>query len=147
MYANPYATLAANPYATSPGYDSSYSSYSPYSSYYDPYSGYLRGGADVINAQGRFLVNTQQAYLTREQVRSERLASRRKVFDEYLYEREKTPTAEDERQRHQLEQLNRSRNNPPVTEIWSGKALNDLMADLRKLAPSKPESGQLARRA
>ncbi len=131
----------ANPYATSPGYDSSYAS--PYSSYYDPYSGYLRGGADVINAQGRFLVNTQQAYLTREQVRSERLANRRKVFDEYLYEREKTPTAEDDRQKHQLEQLNRSRNNPPVTEIWSGKALNDLLADLRKLPPSKPEAGQL----
>jgi len=141
MYANPYATMASNAYATSPGYDSSYAS--PYSSYYDPYSGYLRGGADVINAQGRFLVNTQQAYLTREQVRSERLANRRKVFDEYLYEREKTPTAEDDRQKHQLEQLNRSRNNPPVTEIWSGKALNDLLADLRKLPPSKPEAGQL----
>jgi hypothetical protein len=143
MYANPYATLASNPYATSPGYDSSYGGYGGYGSYYDPYNGYLRGGADVINAQGRFLVNTQQAYLTREQVRSERLANRRKVFDEYLYEREKTPTAEEERQRHQLEQLNRSRNNPPVTEIWSGKALNDLLADLRKLPPSKPEAGQL----
>jgi hypothetical protein len=141
MYAAPYAAI--NPYATSPGYDGS-SAYNPYmSSYYDPYNGYLRGAADVINAQGRFLVNTQQAYLTREQVRSERVASRRKIFDEYLYEREKTPTAEDERQRHQLEQLNRSRNNPPVTEIWSGKALNDLLADLRKLPPSKPESGQL----
>jgi hypothetical protein len=145
MYANPYATLASSPYAGSPGYDASYSSsYNPYMyNYYDPYGGYLRGGADVINAQGRFLVNTQQAYLTREQVRSERLANRRKVFDEYLYEREKTPTAEDERQRRQLEQLNRSRNNPPVTEIWSGKALNDLLADLRKLPPAKPETGQL----
>src|SRR5207245_176411 len=59
--ANPYAALYANPYAsnaygTSPGYDNSYNN--PYmSSYYDPYSGYLRGGADVINAQGRFMVN------------------------------------------------------------------------------------------
>ncbi|HLJ92795.1 MAG TPA: hypothetical protein VKU02_06320 [Gemmataceae bacterium] len=147
LYANPYATMYASPYAnaysSSPGYDtSSYSN--PYMyNYYDPYGGYLRGAADVINAQGRFLVNTQQAYLTREQVRSERLANRRKVFDEYLYEREKTPTPEEERQRNQLEQLNRSRNNPPVTEIWSGKALNDLLADLRRLPPSKPESGQL----
>jgi hypothetical protein len=145
MYANPYAaSLYSSPYAGSPGYDSSYANpyYNPYS-YYDPFNGYLRGAADVINAQGRFLVNTQQAYLTREQVRSERVASRRKVFDEYLYEREKAPTAEDERQRHQLEQLNRSRNNPPLTEIWSGKALNDLLADLRKLPPGKPEAGQL----
>jgi hypothetical protein len=60
-----------------------------------------------------------------------------------LYEREKTPTSEEERQRHQLEQLNRSRNNPPVTEIWSGKALNDILADLRKLPAKTPQSGQL----
>jgi hypothetical protein len=147
-YVNPYASLYSNPYssmyANSPGYDSS--GYNPYYggyNYYDLYGGYLRGGADVINAQGRFLVNTQQAYLTREQVRSERIANRRKIFDEYLYEREKTPTAEEERQRHQLEQLNRSRNNPPVTEVWSGKALNDLLADLRKLPAKAPAGGQL----
>jgi len=145
--ANPYASLYAaslysNPYMSSPGYGSGY--YNPYMyGSYDPYSGYLRGGADVINAQGRFMVNTQQAYLTREQVRSEHVANRRKIFDEYLYEREKTPTAEEERQRHQLEQLNRSRNNPPVTEIWSGKALNDILADLRKLPAKAPQGGQL----
>jgi hypothetical protein len=141
LYSNPYASLGSNAYGGSPGYDPYYNPYM-YGSY-DPYSGYLRGGADVINAQGRFMVNTQQAYLTREQVRSEHVATRRKIFDEYLYEREKTPTPEDERQRHQLEQLNRSRNNPPVTEIWSGKALNDILADLRKL-PAKPaQAGQL----
>jgi hypothetical protein len=149
--ANPYASLYAanaaslysNPYATSGGgYGNGY--YNPYMyGSYDPYGGYLRGGADVINAQGRFMVNTQQAYLTREQVRSEHIATRRKIFDEYLYEREKMPTAEEERQRHQLEQLNRSRNNPPVTEIWSGKALNDILADLRKLPANAPQGGQL----
>jgi len=141
LYANPYASLASSGYGGSPGYDGAYNPYMY--NYYDPYSGYLRGGADVINAQGRFMVNQQQAYLTREQVRSERIANRRKVFDEYLYEREKTPTPEEERQRHQLDQLNRSRNNPPVTEIWSGKALNDILADLRKLPSKAPQAGQL----
>jgi hypothetical protein len=101
------------------------------------------GSADVINAQGRFMVNTQQAYQQREQVRSERIANRRRLFDEYLYEREKTPTAEDDRQRSMQQNLQRSRNNPPVTEVYSGKALNDLLADLRKL-PSKPEGAALA---
>lgn len=141
---NPYASLYANPYAGSPGYENSY--YNPYMygyNYNDYYGGYLRGGADVINAQGRFEVNTQQAYLMREQVRSERIANRRKMFDEYLYEREKAPTVEDERQRRQLEQLSRSRNNPPLTEIWSGKALNDILADLRKLPAKAPAGGQL----
>jgi hypothetical protein len=89
------------------------------------------------------MVNTEQAYSAREQVRSERIANRRKIFDEYLYEREKTPTPEDERQRHQLEQLNRSRTNPPLTEIWSGKALNDILADLRKLPTKAPAAGEL----
>jgi hypothetical protein len=56
-----------------------------------------------------------------------------KTFDEYLYEREKKPTAEDERQKSQRERLDRSRNNPPLTEIWSGQALNELLADLQKL--------------
>src|SRR5438093_294253 len=51
MYANPYASLTSNPYSTSPGYDNS-GYYSPYTYSYDPYSGYLRGAADVINAQG-----------------------------------------------------------------------------------------------
>jgi hypothetical protein len=148
--ANQFASLYSNPYATSAGYGSSY--YSPYLSgyggygsygYYDPYNGYLRGGADVITAQGRFMVNTQDAYLKREQVRSEHTTSRRKILDAYLYEREKMPTPEDERQRHQLEQLNRSRNNPPVTEVWSGKALNDILADLRKLPAKPPQAGQL----
>jgi hypothetical protein len=144
LYANPYASMVSNPYSTSPGYDNS-SSYNPYGWWYPPdyYNGYLRGGADVINAQGRFLVSTQQAYLSREQVRAERIANRRKIFDEYLYEREKTPTPEEDRQKRLLEQLNRSRNNPPVTEIWSGKALNDILADLRKFPPGKPEAGNL----
>jgi hypothetical protein len=139
---NPYASLTSTPYATTAGYDSSY--YNPYSSsYYDPFNGYLRGGADVINAQGRFMANQQQAYLSREQVRSERTANRRRIFDQYLYEREKTPTPEEERQRRQWEQLTRSRNNPPLTEIWSGKALNDILADLRRFPAKAPTDGQL----
>ncbi len=122
-------TLTTNPYATS-SFGSAYGY-----SYYDPYgfNGYLRGGAEVINAQGRFMVSQQQANLTNEQVRAERIANRRRVFDEYLYEREKTPTLEQERERSRLQERDRSRNDPPVTEIWSGKALNDLLLDLQKL--------------
>src|SRR5438552_1614810 len=109
------------------------SPYPYYPGYYaDPYSGYLSGAADVINAQGRFLVNTQQAYLTREQVRQARLDNRRRSIDEYLYERERRPTLEDERERARLENVRRSRNDPPITEIWSGKALNDLLLAIQQ---------------
>jgi hypothetical protein len=108
------------PYPYYPGY------------YYDPYGGYLRGAADVINAQGQFLVSTQQAYQMREQTRQARIDNRRRNFDEYLYERERRPTLEDERERTRLENVRRSRNDPPITEIWSGKALNDLLLAIQQ---------------
>src|SRR5205085_5189876 len=108
-YANPYlatAALATNMYGTNPGTDASLYSSSPYSSSlyanpYDPFSGYLRGSADVINAQGKFMVNQQQAFIMNEQYRQERLKSRRAAFEEYLYEREHTPTAQDDYERLQ----------------------------------------------
>jgi hypothetical protein len=131
LYANPYgaAGLANGAYG---GYGTGYGQ-SPYGTYYeDPNGAILRGGAQVTDSQGRFLLYQQQAYWYREQVRSQRIANDRKRFDEALYEREKTPTAEDNRRRAQLQSAQRARTAPPVTEIWSGKSLNDLLVDLQK---------------
>jgi hypothetical protein len=111
----------------------------PYATYNGPVGGYLSGGADVINAQGNFMMSTQQAYLQREQVRQAKIDSRRKAFDENLYERDKAPTLEDDRERARIENLRRSRNNPPVTEIWSGKALNDLLLAIQQQFDRKIE--------
>jgi hypothetical protein len=41
-----------------------------------------------------------------------------KAFDEYLYERDKTPTAEDERRLLETQIVQHARNNPPASEIW-----------------------------
>jgi hypothetical protein len=109
----------------------------PYASYQGPAGGYLSGGADVINAQGNYMVSEQQAYQMREQTRQAKMDTRRKQFDENLYERAAAPTPEDERERARIEQLRRSRNNPPLTEIWSGTALNQLLQGIQQ---------QLARR-
>ncbi|HLJ95492.1 MAG TPA: hypothetical protein VKU02_20110 [Gemmataceae bacterium] len=136
LYANPYsmAGMGGNPYGASSAAGQSASSYGNSStSSSDPSAGYLSGGASMTNGQGRFEGSQQQAYLLQEQVRGEQAANRREIFDEHLYERDKTPTAEHERQTFQQEQLERSRNNPPRTEIWSGQALNTLLADLQKL--------------
>jgi hypothetical protein len=139
LIANAAYSQALNPYT-------GYGGANPYSSYYypnyDPYGGYLRGGADVINSQGQLMVNQQQAFLMREQVHSARIDNRRKAFDEYLYERERTPTPEEERQFAMRQQLLRSRNDPPVTEIFSGQALNSLLADLKK-AQDNPDAATL----
>jgi hypothetical protein len=111
----------------------------PYVNYNGPVGGSLSGAADVINAQGQFMNSTQQAYLQREQVRQARIDSRRKAFDQNLYERANAPTPEDERERARIENLRRSRNNPPVTEIWSGKALNDLLLAIQQQIARKIE--------
>jgi hypothetical protein len=136
-YMSPYAQLAtsgygnpyANPYAS--GAMSSYSN--PYMSSYDPYSGYLYGGASAITAQGQLMVNQQQAYQMREQVRAERLKNKRAAFDEYMYEMKNTPSPEELRQRSLQASVDRSRNSPPLTEVLSGKSLNDLLGDLQKV--------------
>jgi hypothetical protein len=92
------------------------------------------GGAAGNNSLFGTLTDEAQALTLAEKARAERIANRRKVFDEYLYERDKTPTPEQDRRKYQQEQLSRSLNNPPLTEVWSGKALNDILADLRSLA-------------
>jgi len=103
----------------------------------DPYSGFLKGSADVINAQSKYLVSTQQAYLMKEQVRAAQIDNRRRAFDEWLYERANTPSLNDERERSIREEVRRSRNDPPLPEVWSAKALNDLLADAQKLQGRK----------
>jgi hypothetical protein len=97
-----------------------------------PVGGALSGAADVINSQGKFMVYQQQAFQMREQVRQAKIETRRMNVDEYMYERAVLPTMEDERERVRLESLRRARNNPNPTEIWSGKALNDLLLSIQQ---------------
>lgn len=127
---NPYAAANAlqnqafNPYMYNPPY---------YYGYQNSYNGYLTGAASVISSQSQFMISKQQQNLMIEQVRQAKLDTRRKALDEWLYEREKMPTPEQERERARLMERDRSRNDPPVTEIMSAKALNDLLIDLQKL--------------
>lgn len=141
MSSSPYGAGVAAAMSSSP-YSGAYSPYNPgiygnpyYPYYYqDPAGAYLQGGAAVIQSQGRYLVNIQESNLLREQVRAERIANRRRAFDEYLYERERGAIADQqERERRLMAERDRSRTDPPVTEIWSGKALNDILGELRSL--------------
>ncbi len=127
------ATLTTNPYGggtlDSSGYGGGYSN--PYYPYYsDPINGYLRGVADVTTANAQYRVTIERAKLLNEQVMQARTENRRRIFDEARYERLNTPTAEDQRVADQTTALNRARHDPPVTEIWSGKALDDLYRHL-----------------
>jgi hypothetical protein len=108
--------LPANPYAVE---------------YKGRLGGYLSGGADVIGAQGQFMKDQQEAYLTKEQVSQSRMETRRKKLDEVNYERANTPSVEEEREFSRALQAQRSRRDPPPTEIWSSRALNSLLTDIQ----------------
>jgi hypothetical protein len=114
------------------GYGGSGYGQNPYGTYYeDPNGAYLRGSGQVIDAQGRFMQNQQQAYLLREQVHAQRLANERKAFEDYLYKRQNTPSPEEESRRLQSQSAQRARSNPSLAEVCSGRALNDILKDLQ----------------
>jgi hypothetical protein len=136
----------SSPYASSPGYSSpglgAYGGgynpsdyYNPYSySYADPYGGGLRGAAEAIRAQGQFEKDFQDARLRAQEVERSKLETRRKIYDEWLYERANRPTIVDDQQRTQQLENRRALLGMPLSEILSGYALNTLLDDLKKRA-------------
>ena len=120
-------SYASSPYGSSP-YGSSYGGYS------DPLSGYLRGSASVINAQGQFKVSMRQADLLKEQRNRERIENRQRQFDEYLYEKQHTPTYQqlvEDQNRKNVDRWTSSGFAPG--EIWSAAALNALLDEADRL--------------
>jgi hypothetical protein len=110
--------------------------YSPYS-YYDTNAigETLRGTATVINAEGMYLKQVQDANARYEQWQQSRLDTRRKAIEQYLYEQALVPTGEDLREQTQRYELRIALNNPPLNEVLSGESLNVIYKDLKiKLA-------------
>ena len=119
--------LNAPPVISQPQYPPSYAP--PYGVPYiqTPEAGYLSGVAEVTTANGQYLSQVQQARLLQAQADSAKLDLRRKAIEQQRYLRSLEPTPEEIRQKEILDGINRSRNNPPPIEIWSGRALNDLL--------------------
>jgi hypothetical protein len=92
---------------------------------------YLHGAASVINAQGQYLRDVQEAFLMREQVRQAQIENRRRVFEQHQFEQANTPTLEEQREFRRQQEFWRSWNDPPLTEIWSGQALNNLLRGIQ----------------
>jgi hypothetical protein len=116
----------------------SYGPYGTYGSYGS--SGYSTGGGGYAapasgttsTAPGTYAASpvsaredAARAALTIEQVVAERLANRRRAFDELAYEREKTLAPEQEL-------VLRSRTIPGPGEVTSGESLNALLIQLRR---------------
>jgi hypothetical protein len=120
--ASAYGTMNLSGY----GYSSGYANY-----YTDPLADTLRGMASVMNAEGTYLAQVQEANLRYEQWQLGRLDTRRKSIEQFLYERALTPTGEDLRERMERYELRIAMNNPPVNEVLSGESLNTIYKDLK----------------
>ena len=72
----------------------------------------------------------EQSKVIKEQRRSMRIDNRRKAFDERQYELANTPSEEDIREQNRITSMRRALNDPPMPEILSGRALNDLMNNI-----------------
>jgi len=116
-----------SPLTSASGYPNSLSSYG------NLYGSSTIGSADIMNAQSQMMISNQQALMVHESVLKSKLEQRRRVFDEWLYERANTPSLEDIREREQELIARRSRNDPPFPEIQSAVALNSLLAELQKV--------------
>jgi hypothetical protein len=126
------------------GYGSSpYSSgYGGYGSYEDPYAGYLRGVAAVTSANGNYLNQVQQARLEQTQADSARLDLRRRILEEAATERKNWLNPETQRQQDIHDAYVRAAHEPPVTEILSGRSLNDLYNHVFPLQERARQQGQ-----
>jgi hypothetical protein len=132
---NPLTSLLTSPYGAATMSSAAYGADPYLYSTADPYGGYLKGTAAVIDAQGRYLVTVEQAYMAKEDVKRAKLANKRAALQEWLWERENLPTLEQERARDAQQQLQRALNDPPVTELWSGQSLNVLLQSAATLPP------------
>lgn len=142
---SPYGAIVSNPYAAATPSPSAYapqatpfrsgnSLYNPYAPTIVPPSGaYLMGAASVIDSQSQFMIARERAALMREDVKRSKLYTLRQTQEQRIWERNNLPTMQDDIERARAEELRRSRNNPTMAEVWSGKSLNDLLENAAKL--------------
>jgi hypothetical protein len=103
----------------------------PYYVEINPLGDTLKGAAMAINAQGQFNISNQQAKLLNEQYKQMRIDTRRKIYEEWLWERANTPTLQDMREEMQKLELRRALKDPPIQEVLSATALNNIFNDLK----------------
>jgi hypothetical protein len=111
-----------------------------YPPYYPPpgYGGFgpgnvLNGQASVINASGQLFINQEQARVEREKANQAKIDTKRKTFDEMMYEKANTPTFTEDQEKVDMMTLRRIMNHPLEAEVTSGKAQNTLLPYLDKL--------------
>src|SRR5437667_9775253 len=93
----------------------------------------LGGTATTAVAQDVDYLMEQVSRGLREEWQRRRIENDRSRFDLDRYMQRNTPTLDEQREGFRLQQVLRALGDPPVTEIRSGKTLNDLLVDTQIL--------------
>jgi hypothetical protein len=132
---SPYGTA----YPSNPGLNSTsaYTSGNPYdpssNAYYpDPYGGGLLGAAAAIAAQGDYEQAHARSRLLNQSVEQQKVNTRHRIIEEWLYERALSPTLQQQREATKAQELRRALRNPALTEVISGYALDLILDDLKE---------------
>jgi hypothetical protein len=118
---------------------SGWAQYPPPYPYYPGYnSGFgpgntLNGAANVISAAGGQFIDQEKARVTREQANQAKIDTKRKTFDEMMYEKANTPNFAETQEKSDMAQIRRILNHPLQAEVTSGKAQNILLPYVDKL--------------
>lgn len=96
----------------------------------NPYTGYLSGAASVTTANANYWKTIAEARLQRQEYLRSTYQTRRAAIEEAEWERAHMPDPEKIRQEQLARALDRARHQPPATEIWSGRSINDLLGYL-----------------
>ncbi len=109
----------------------------PYYPQGSPGYNHLNGQADVMRAYGDVANANEQARLTREKSNQAKIDTKRKAFDEMMYEKANTPTYLETLAKNKADYLTRIMNYPQKAEIYDGRSLNTMLP----LVQSMLESG------
>jgi hypothetical protein len=97
-----------------------------------PYGG-ARAAPAALAAQGHFLIDQQRARLLNQQVQRSRIETERERLGFQMWQRDYLPTPVDNQERDRRYDVRQAQLDPPVEDILSGKALNDLLVDCQIL--------------
>ena len=86
-----------------------------------------------MSAQGQLEISQEQAHVEREQANQAKIVTKRKTFDEMMYEKANTPTFTEVQSQTDMMIVRRMMSHPEPAEVISGKSQNVLLPYLDKL--------------
>lgn len=151
---NPYGGPGVNPYTANMGRFPGINVANPYTNFYGRggYGGFgygypiqiwpYAGIADIVNAQGKYLMSQETSRIIREKAYQEFLHSQKEAILLARWIRDTTPTFTETQRKIARQTLSRIQEAATPAEISSGRALNILRGDIYKNGNKKTDAGK-----